>query len=117
MRQARAWRERAGHCGQAWKQQKELPRMAGNWQRSPLGVTQRHSLTLKSFLAGDRGASPPGVFQHKFPIFNALGAGFCRNSFVLRNLEAKFLKTWNLRGWVWEAERNSTPQVCSENTS
>jgi hypothetical protein len=57
---------------------------------------------MKSFLAGDRGGIPPGVFQSKLPIFNALGAGFCRNSFVLRNLEAKFLKTRNLRGVVWE---------------
>ena len=60
-------------------------------------------LAMKSFLAGDRGGHPPpGVFQYKLPIFNALGAGFCRNSFVFRNLEAKFLKTRNLRGVVWE---------------
>jgi hypothetical protein len=49
-------------------------------------------------------------------IFNALEAGFCRNSFVLRNLEAKFLKTGNLRGLVWVVERNATPRVYCENT-
>jgi hypothetical protein len=35
------------------------------------------------------------------PIFIALGGGFCRKAFILRNLEAKFLKTGNLRGMVW----------------
>ena len=55
------------------------------------------------------------MLQSKLPIFNALGAGFCRKSFVLRNLEAKFLKTENLRGVVWEMERSATPRVHSEN--
>jgi hypothetical protein len=62
------------------------------------------------------GDIPPGVFQSKLRIFNALGAGFFRNWFVLRNLEAKFLKTDNLRGLVWEVERNATPRVYAENT-
>jgi hypothetical protein len=60
---------------------------------------------MKSFFAGDRGGIPSGVFQYKLPIFNALGGGFCRKAFALRNLEAKFLKTGNLRGMVREAER------------
>ncbi len=71
---------------------------------------------MKSFLAGDRGDSPPGAFQSKLRIFNALGAGFCRNSFVLRNLEAKFVKTGNLRGVVWEGGTERDARVCSENT-
>jgi hypothetical protein len=33
-------------------------------------------------------------------IFNALEAGFYRNLLALRNLEAKFLKTANLGGFV-----------------
>jgi hypothetical protein len=55
------------------------------------------------------------VFQDKLPIFNALEAWFCRNPFVFRNLEAKFLKAGNLRGLMREMEPGETPQVYSEN--
>jgi hypothetical protein len=49
-------------------------------------------------------------------IFNALEAGFYHKPFVLRNLEAKFLKTANLRGLMCEIEPGATPRVCAENT-
>ena len=71
--------------------------MAGDWQWSPLGMMCRHSLYMKSFLSGDRGPHPSGCVWNKLAIFNALEAGFYRNPFVLRSLEAKFLETANLR--------------------
>jgi hypothetical protein len=67
---------------------------------------------MKSFLAGDGG--PPISSRRvwdKLAIFNALEAGFYRNSFVLSNLESKLLKTANLRELVCEMERNATPRV------
>jgi hypothetical protein len=71
---------------------------------------------MKSFLAGDRGHLPTRCVWSNLSIFNGLEEWFCRNWFVLRNLEAKILKTENLGGLVWEVERNTTPRVHAENT-
>jgi len=49
-------------------------------------------------------------------VFNALEAGFYRKLPVLRNLEAKFLKTENLRGLMFEMELGAT-LACVENTT
>ena len=54
---------------------------------------------------------------NKLAIFNALEAGFYRKLFVLRNLEARFLKTGNLRGFVCEIEPGATPWVCARYTT
>jgi hypothetical protein len=72
---------------------------------------------MKSLLAGDKGPPiPTRCVRNKLAIFSALEAGFYRNSFVLRNLESKFLKTANLRELVCEMERKATPRVYTGNT-
>jgi hypothetical protein len=48
--------------------------------------------------------------------FNALEAGFYRNLTVLRNLEAKFLKTAKLRRLAGAMEPDGTPRIYAENT-
>jgi hypothetical protein len=48
-------------------------------------------------------------------LFNALGAGFYRKLVVLRNLEAKLLKTGNLGGLVCGVEPGAMPLVYTEN--
>ena len=66
---------------------------------------------MKSFLASDRGPPiPTRCVWNKMATFNALEAGFYRKPFVLRNLEAKFLRTANLRGLMCEIEPGATPR-------
>ena len=48
---------------------------------------------------------PPGVFWSKVSVFNALEGGFYWKHFVLSNLEARLLKTKNLRGRLHGVDR------------
>ena len=73
--------------------------MAGDWQWSPLGIPGPHSAITKSFPVG----TPPGCLGQAV-CFQRVGGGACRKHLFFRNLEAKFLKTENLRGAVREAE-------------
>jgi hypothetical protein len=51
-------------------------------------------------------------------LFNVLAAGFYYKYLVLRNLEARFLKTWNLGGFLCAPqEPGATQRVDSENTT
>jgi hypothetical protein len=63
------------------------------------------------------GAYPTRAIQSKLAIFNVLEAGFCHKLLVLSNLEAKFLKTGDLRGLVDRMEPGKATRVYAENTT
>jgi hypothetical protein len=52
--------------------------------------------------------SPTWCVCNKFSVFNALETWFYRKLVVLRNLEARFLKTRNLRGPIYEIVPGTT---------
>jgi hypothetical protein len=50
-------------------------------------------------------------------VWGRLEAGFYRKYLVLRNMEAKFIKKKNLRGFVFGMEPGATPRGSAEHTT